>query len=955
MTRNREFFRWMNLARTSPTDPLEADRSRTRRRALRRLGLAAALALVAAPLVFAAPPGADFTITPVDQPGGAPNVADVNETVNFTSSLSDPDTGQTYTYQWDFGDNTTSTDQNPSHIYNSPGEKTVTLVVSDSGGETDPPVTKTLRVNALPNAAVSCSPSTVSPNQATTCSSTGSGDLEGSITYAWDGDGDGQFDPGRTDPTEQFSFPTAGNKTIRLQVRDADNATAEAQDSVTVSNVAPTARFTVEPPNPNVNQTVNFNGSTSSDPEGQPLTFAWDLDGDGLFGTEDDPDEPTTATASRAFPTAGNKTVQLRVTDPENNSDTETKIVTVTGSAPTASFTFSGRNPVTPDVPDVGETINFTSTSTDPDGAGDIARWDWDLDGDGQFNNGSGPTIAHSFTTPGNKTVGLLVTDSSGATNSTTRTVRVNAPPVANMSILNEQLEPGQKRTVPLAGQPIAFTASAVPAIPGSSPAPGCPVGPGSPATPGSSDPAPGSISTYEWDLDGDGSFETNTGNQDRASVLGGFPAGPRIVRLRVTDNDGATATAEFQFRVNTAPTPEFVFQPDAPIIGDQITFGSISDDPDAADAGKLVYSWDLDNDGTFCEPGETGASVTHSFATANTNPGHPVTLRVTDDGGITRPRTKPVIVQNTKPAGSITFSPDAPLPGQPVTFTGSASSPTGKSIASMEWDFSYDQVAGFNVEAAGTSVSHAFPTPGRKTVALRVQEADGGFDIVTTGERVVVNAPPRAGFTVSPGEAFEGDGVTLSSTSADPDGPLMRQDWDLDNDGQFDDANAAVVSANFTRAGTYPLALRVTDSRGATSTATGQVVIRTRPIPPPPPTPLLSGVLIELQGQLRGKFTRVRRLLVRAPAGSKISVRCRGSKRCPKVQTKLSKGSKKKLRFKKLERRFPPKTKLTVSVTKQGFIGKQTRWTTRRRKAPLRQDLCLNPGAKAATACPSG
>ena len=410
-----------------------------------------------------------------------------------------------------------------------------------------------VRVNAPPTASVSCSPSTVSPNEATTCNGSGSSDPDaGTITYAWDIDGDG-FDDG-SDATEQFSFPTPGRQDHQAPVTDSDGATATAQDSVTVSNVAPTARFTVEPPSPNVNQTVNFNGSTSSDPEGQPLTFAWDLDGDGLFGAEDDPDEPTTATASRSFPTSGNKTVQLRVTDPEGNSDTETKIVAVAGSAPTASFTFSGRNPATPGVPDVGETIDFTSTSTDPNGAADIARLDWDLDGDGQFDDGSGPTIAHSFATPGNKTVGLLVTDTSGLTHSTTRTVRVNAPPVANMSILNQQLEPGQKRTVPLAGQPIAFTANAVPAIPGSSPAPGCPVGPASPASPGSSDPG-GSITTYEWDLDGDGSFETNTGNQTSAAVVGGFPAGPRIARLRVTDNDGGTATAEFEFRVNTAPT----------------------------------------------------------------------------------------------------------------------------------------------------------------------------------------------------------------------------------------------------------------------------------------------------------------------------------------------------------------------------------------------------------------
>ena len=39
-----------------------------------------------------------------------------------------------YTYRWDFGDGTTSTESSPTHVYASSGTYVITLVVTDSGG-----------------------------------------------------------------------------------------------------------------------------------------------------------------------------------------------------------------------------------------------------------------------------------------------------------------------------------------------------------------------------------------------------------------------------------------------------------------------------------------------------------------------------------------------------------------------------------------------------------------------------------------------------------------------------------------------------------------------------------------------------------------------------------------------------------------------------------------------------
>ena len=67
-------------------------------------------------------PVADFTANPTS--GTAPL------TVNFT----DQSTNNPTSWQWNFGDGRTSTEQNPAHIYNSAGTRTVSLTVTNEYG-----------------------------------------------------------------------------------------------------------------------------------------------------------------------------------------------------------------------------------------------------------------------------------------------------------------------------------------------------------------------------------------------------------------------------------------------------------------------------------------------------------------------------------------------------------------------------------------------------------------------------------------------------------------------------------------------------------------------------------------------------------------------------------------------------------------------------------------------------
>jgi PKD repeat protein len=123
----------------------------------------------------------------------------------------------------------------------------------------------------------------------------------------------------------------------------------------TAANQPPTAVFTANPTNGPVPLTVSFNGAGSSDQEGKPLTYSWDLNGDGTFG------DATGATASYTYTTAGLYHPSLRVTDDQGASDTESVTITAGNTAPTAVID----SPTSAPTWKVGDRINFSGHATD--------------------------------------------------------------------------------------------------------------------------------------------------------------------------------------------------------------------------------------------------------------------------------------------------------------------------------------------------------------------------------------------------------------------------------------------------------------------------------------------------------------------------------------------------------------------------------------------------------------
>ncbi len=143
----------------------------------------------------------------------------------------------------------------------------------------------------------------------------------------------------------------------------------------------------------------------------------------------------------------------------------------------------------------------------------------------------------------------------------------------------------------------------------------------------GSTDPD-GPISKYEWDIDGDGTYE-----RSGVKVLGSYPA-PTVagVTLRVTDADGLTAISGASLHVlaDQAPTVAFINPGKAPVAGAPFLFGVSAADPD----GSVVdYAFDFDGNGTY----ETAAGAYALASTTFAQKG-PATVgvRATDDEGAT-------------------------------------------------------------------------------------------------------------------------------------------------------------------------------------------------------------------------------------------------------------------------------------------------------------------------------
>ena len=353
--------------------------------------------------ITSAKPDAVFSVTDTSVCKG--------ESVSFVNSS----TGAGLTYQWNFGDGTTSTAANPTHVYTQPGVYSVRLVATSAGTCTDTMIrTGYIHVNGVfPGFTMSDSFATCPP---LTVSFQDTSNGAGSTWWAF-GNGNTSSLP---NPTTVYSMPDT--YTVKLYALD-EGCIDSATKTVTV--LGPSGTFSYTPTSGCVPLTVTFNSVNTN-----TQLLIWDMNNGVTQST-------TASSTSYTYSVPGNYLPVLLLSDgasciiPVMGTDT-IKVGSITGD-----FSFSPVN-----VCQSGN-ISFNDTLLTP--GVQVTGRSWSF-GDGGTSTAQDPI--HFYAAPGTYTVTLVLTSGTGCLDTISKQVTILQPPTVsggnNANICQGQSAPVQ-------------------------------------------------------------------------------------------------------------------------------------------------------------------------------------------------------------------------------------------------------------------------------------------------------------------------------------------------------------------------------------------------------------------------------------------------------------------------------------------------------------------------------
>jgi PKD repeat protein len=587
-----------------------------------------------------------------------PTQALVGQQVSFDASASsDPDATIT-NYFWNFegAGFTVETGSTPSatHTFGAPGTYNVVLKVKDSKGAEET-TTRTVVVVSAITARLTSSPNPASTNQNIKLDASASSDAGGGAIndYKWDLDGSGKYatDTGAT-PTATATFATTGAHTIGVRESDAkgNTATTTITENVVASGVSNYADGVLATPNLlHYYRLGEQNGPTMADAKGTANGTLSEaiygvpgaINGDpntavGFQGAGDPTEGQTGSFGSVPMDLSGQSAVTVEFWLKWSTYGNDDKLA--------MEFTPNYNNNaggfiVDPDAPQFGGTFgvglgNNTSRNSiffARPSAGVWHHYAIVFDGtapaagevtpyvDGQkvsFQQEGAGTGAGAFA---NSTLYLMSRAGTSLFGNGSLDELAVYGGALSASRVQEHFNDNGTDPRPKA----IFTMTPSPARPAQTVT----------FNASGSSYANGTIKKYEWDLNGDGTYETTT---TTPTTSASYATEQTVnVGLRVTDSNSGWDYTTQTLRIGTfPPVAELKASPTTALTGQTVKL----DASGSTDQGTITdYKWDLDGSGKYATDTGTTATTTTSFQAVGS---HTVGVEVTDDHGLSSRKT---------------------------------------------------------------------------------------------------------------------------------------------------------------------------------------------------------------------------------------------------------------------------------------------------------------------------